>query len=205
MATGRKTQTRRPVKAGKPCRYKVGHDYAVQPGYGREGIARLKVLSVREEICGDISYTDARAEGFKTTAEFKRYFVRLHDKAWIKRELIDLVSVYDDKQSIVDWILLERFERRHAFKPVHVITFELLRDEPRYLATQRDILSGRADDGEYTLQRHRAIDELEVVDEITPARFAKKAEEQRASFKRDLEIGRQQQRNARRDRLFRAA
>lgn len=159
VADGRKTQTRRPVRSDKPCRYKVGHDYAVQPGRGKEQITRLKVLEVREEPVGAITHPDAKAEGFRNVAAFKVAWVQIHDKVWSER--------YPDVPEL-DYI--EQFDKRHAHKLVHVITFTTTVDTPRFLAQPGP------HQGDYTEQRHRAIDDLEVVDERTLARYAKTAE-----------------------------
>lgn len=69
ILAGNKTQTRRPVLYGLngkviPCRYKVGHTYAVQPGRGKRQVARIEILEVRRESWGAISEPDAIAEGF---------------------------------------------------------------------------------------------------------------------------------------------
>lgn len=163
VASGRKTQTRRPVTP-KPCRYKVGHDYAVQPGRGKEAIARLKVLDIREERVGQITHQDAKAEGFRNTAAFKAYWVELYDARW----LADYMEVHS-LDALSEPFLLERFDKRHAHKLVTVITFELANDTPRFLAHPT------ASSGDYTEQRHRAIDDLEVIDEQTQARYSKDA------------------------------
>ena len=196
---GRKTQTRRPVKGDQPCRYLVGHDYAVQPGYGKPAIGRVQILDVREERAGDISHYDARAEGFRTTDDFKEYWVRLHDKAWVERERIDLVAVYDTDVSIVTWILLRRFEQRHAHKRTWVITLTTHTDTPLYLAHPTP------NSGDYTSQPCRAIDDLEVIDRTTQERYAKAASQRDApmrnrklqTFAEDLADARREQRNTR--------
>jgi hypothetical protein len=197
VAAGRKTQTRRPVKGDKPCRYRVGSDYAVQPGRGKEAIARLKVLEVREEPVGAITHADARAEGFRNVAAFKAAWVRIHDAGWVGKLEADITPELGGCLSESE--LVYRFEVAHAHKLVHVISFTLAVDTPRFLAHPT------ANSGDYTEQRHRAIDDLEVVDEMTQHRYAEEARKQRESFRRDLEIGRQAQKNARRDALFRRA
>ena len=178
VADGRKTQTRRTVKADKPCRYKEGHDYAVQPGRGKPAICRLNVLEVREEPLGDITHRDAKAEGFRNTAAFKAYWVRLHDREWAEE--------HEEESEAVD-----RFNARHAHRLVHVIRFELA-DVPRYLASQLDVLTGHTDDGEYTTNRARSIDQLEVIPPFVGdvERARRVGEQQRASFRRDLEAER---------------
>lgn len=181
VADGRKTQTRRPVRNDKPCRYKVGHDYAVQPGRGKEQIARLKVLEVREEPVGAITHPDAKAEGFRNVAAFKAYWVRIHDAKWLS-------AAEDPEQgrdALTETELLVRFNERHAHKLVHVITFITAVDMPRFLASPgrgSPMVVARDDHGnpksvtDYTSHPGRAIDDLEVVDERTLARYAKTAE-----------------------------
>ena len=178
VADGRKTQTRRIVKGDKPCRYKEGHDYAVQPGRGKQAITRLKVLEVREEPVGQVSHHDAKAEGFRNTAAFKAYWVRLYDREWA-----------EEHEEETDAVI--RFNARHAHRLVHVIRFELA-DVPRYLASQLDVLTGHTDDGEYTTNRARSIDQLEVIPPFVSdvERARRVGEQQRASFKRDLEVER---------------
>lgn len=69
-----------PLKVQEPCRYKPEHDYALQTGRGKEaepGI-RLYVTAVRQERLGEISFEDARAEGFRTRQEFFDYWTELY-------------------------------------------------------------------------------------------------------------------------------
>ncbi len=199
----RKTQTRRLVKAGKRCRYSEGHDYAVQPGRGKPAIGRIKILDVREEHVGDITYKDARAEGHRTTDAFKAAWVRIHDANWIERQEVttDEHGTIDGDRWMTDTDLLPRFDARHAHKLVHVITFTAVQDNPLFLATQHDILHGRTDTGEYTTRRDRAIDDLEVIPptngEVERARL--EGERQRESFKRDLEAERARRRHEERN------
>lgn len=83
-----KTQTRRPVKPGETSgprfphlpesptnrvvygangrmKWYTGGDYAVQPGRGKHGIGRFKVLSIRRARVQDISGQDAYEEGVR--------------------------------------------------------------------------------------------------------------------------------------------
>lgn len=79
IRAGRKTQTRRPVKAGeKTCRYTPGHVYSVQPGRGMRGEVQITVLAVRQERVGDISAGDARREGFGHVRAFLAYWRDLY-------------------------------------------------------------------------------------------------------------------------------
>jgi hypothetical protein len=73
VLAGKKTQTRRPLRPH--CfRYQAGRSYAVTPGRGKRAVARILVLDVHEERLGDITLAGARAEGFKSTLEFKLYW-----------------------------------------------------------------------------------------------------------------------------------
>jgi uncharacterized protein YhfF len=191
---GRKTATRRPVKSGQPCRYKVGHDYAVQPGRGKPAICRLKVRSVELQRVGAITHADAVAEGFKNAAAFKVYWTQMYSKKWIETRELALDDVLSEAQ------VLDRFEAAHADTFVWAITFERMADVPRFLAAsgRGEVLAvnrnvkGQPEDvvTDYTRSRARAADDLECVDETALARYAKAAEAHRVSFLRDLEAER---------------
>jgi len=107
ILSGQKTQTRRPRhgsnptgKRGgwidEPCRYREGHTYAVQPGRGKKGIARIRVLSVRPEALCDMTPEDINAEGFAGPVEFQTRWLLIHkrgnwlDPVWaIRFELVE--------------------------------------------------------------------------------------------------------------------
>lgn len=157
IARGEKTQTRRPVKPGeKHCRYREGRDYAVQPGRGKPSSFRILILAVEGQALGDLTYRDARAEGFKTRDEFQAYWRSLYDGRW------------DPGQ------------------PVWAIRFRLHADQPRLLmpigAGHHDPQANPgidmpADHG-YTSDHNRSVrDEPEAVDERTQDRFAAQARE----------------------------
>jgi hypothetical protein len=138
IATGRKTMTRRPAKpSDTECRYKPGKSYAVQPGRGRssDGV-RLVVTDVRTELLGLITYDDARAEGFKTRAEFMAYWVALHDRPWLQRQIERFQS---DQAALGDEAYARRFDAHHADRLVWVIRFELDHEHrPRLLHRQSE-------------------------------------------------------------------
>lgn len=88
---GRKTQTRRLVEDGKSCRYVRGQAYAVQPGRGKPASARILVTSVDRQVLKQLSFEDARAEGFRTRDDFYAYWRTLHGLG-LRAELRDLLE-----------------------------------------------------------------------------------------------------------------
>jgi hypothetical protein len=50
--------------------YNVGQTYAVQPGRAKKAVAYIKLTGIREEAVGDISESDAIAEGFDSREAF---------------------------------------------------------------------------------------------------------------------------------------
>jgi hypothetical protein len=97
ILAGKKTMTRRPVRdvhalachfdphrtttrfvPGMP--YVPGRDYAIKPGRVAAGVARVKIIGLQLELLGEISPTDAVAEGFKRTDDFFAYWERLYGR-----------------------------------------------------------------------------------------------------------------------------
>lgn len=96
MALYPKTQIRRRVKSGDDyhhtvlspmkvrrlggkLRWQVGNIYAIQPGRGKQAIARFRLLDIKLEDVRNISLKDARAEGYKNEIEFWRVWCGFHD------------------------------------------------------------------------------------------------------------------------------
>jgi len=95
---GRKTQTTRPVRYAKgggeyPCHYRVGHEYRVQPGRGKHGLATIRATRVTRYswigqamwLYGDALVPEpehpeqfARAEGFESADAFLGVWRRLY-------------------------------------------------------------------------------------------------------------------------------
>ena len=71
---GTKTMTRRRL----PCRYRAGGWYKAQPGRGKKHVCHIYVTGVRTERLGDITYGDARREGFDSGHSFVGYWRRIH-------------------------------------------------------------------------------------------------------------------------------
>lgn len=154
VLAGQKTQTRRPVKEGKDCRYRPHHNYAVCPGRGKPESGRILITEVREERVGDISLRDARAEGFRTTIEFKAAWLRLYDESWVEAHDLPATGLV-----LSDEMIADRFEERHADTSVWVIEFTLPVDPIRLLAD-------RHAKSDYVDTPARAMpDEPEAVDE----------------------------------------
>ena len=148
---GKKTATRR-LANGAPCRYEPGNDYAVQPGRGKPAVGRIMVLDVDRQLLGDLTFKDALAEGFRTTADFARYWMLLHETG------------YQPNGATADE-LVERWLSRHGDSEVWAITFELARrievavdDTPLYL--HRRVHRGLTTDAS-----NRALGEPEVLDD----------------------------------------
>ena len=109
IAQKRKTQTRRLLVSGKPCRYQPGTTYSVQPGRGqfivqlRRGTQQLFFPQTRAEAarcCSDPAFADLRIrvfallreplhnmteadsqrEGYASVAEYAQEWNRIHTK-----------------------------------------------------------------------------------------------------------------------------
>ncbi len=157
--TGAKTQTRRPIRDGRHCRYRVHHTYAVQPGRGKPEAGRILVTAVRQQRLGDITLREAHAEGYRTTDDFRVAWVNINEARWVSARGDDLP---------LD-VVLDRFDRIHADTPVWVIEFRLPVDPVRLLADR----NARA---AYVDHHARAMaDEPEAVDEETQRRITRDA------------------------------
>lgn len=196
----------------RPWVPQIGATEPVQPGRGKHAIGHIHITAVRQEPVGHISLPDARAEGCRTTDEFRVLWVRLHDRAWVRRHaawvtrrgdtaLGDLLDIPEIAAQLV-----ARFHARHTNTIVWVIEFRLARsatdDTPRFMAagTGHVDADGNAD---YTASASRSIDpDAEAVDAHTQARLTKAARklaaEQRESFRRDLEEERERRKRERR-------
>ncbi len=76
VKAGSKTQTRRKIRGD--CRYKPGRAYAIQTGRGKPATAHITITSVEEQELGAITLREAKAEGFRTRAEFEDYWKGLY-------------------------------------------------------------------------------------------------------------------------------
>lgn len=110
---GKKTATRRIANGRDACRYRVGRDYAVQPGRGKPQVARITITDVERQALRQLTFDDAIAEGFRTRAEFARYWMRLHELG------------YEPSGATADQ-LLDHWIERHGDTQVWAIRFELV-------------------------------------------------------------------------------
>ncbi len=154
---GEKTMTRRPIKPGeKHCRYQEGRDYAVQPGRGKPETCRILILTIEDQALGDLTYRDARAEGFKTRQDFKTAWTEIHGR-------------HDPQMRV--WAI--RF-RLHTDQPRLLLPIGAGHHDPQ----ANPGIDMPADHG-YTPDHNRSVrDEPEAVDERTQDRFAAQAREQ---------------------------
>lgn len=214
IGRGAKTQSRHFVKdprekqrkngttyTSQPFRPAVGHRISVQSAAGQLADLRVIVTDLRRELLGEITFDDARREGFKTTADFAHSWMRRHDRAWppIEEQLCIRCDGWghtnDDPCPDCDGIgavdaevippaddILERFQHRHGHHLVWVVTFELEADAPRFL--HKDSSHG------YTSNVAEALpDEPEVLAAPHPD-WANHAEQHRRNALRDQRAAR---------------
>jgi hypothetical protein len=115
-----------------------------------------------------ITLKAARAEGHRTTDDYRVWWVRTYDKAWVNTQTTRLGTRPDDAAT------LARFESRHQFKLCWQITF---RHDPaapeRFLAA-----SPIAIEDDYTTQKGLAVvGEGAAVDETVQAKIAEQGRE----------------------------
>jgi hypothetical protein len=77
IAAGQKTQTRRRIRTPEPT-WTVGRAYAAQPGRGKPASLHFIVTEIRRERLADLTFEDARREGFKTRDDFFEYWADLY-------------------------------------------------------------------------------------------------------------------------------
>lgn len=202
-----KTQTRRPVKGERTvttrrahgrikarvqrppetsCPYKIGHAYAVQEGAGKPQSARIVVTNTRRERLGDITFEDARAEGFVNRVDFALWWLDAHGWGAGWAYPISARGEHPTPVAQSDAEILSRFQIRHGDTEVWVIDFELEQDPVRFLARRgspsltplKKLKGPGLDDGSrgYTSQRHQSLDpDCEAIDNETLERYAREA------------------------------
>lgn len=92
---GRKTVTRRRAASGVPCRYRVGAEYAIQPGRGAPAVGRILVTGIhRQQLWTIRKPGELEAEGFEPLAfeAFVETWERLHHCEYNPQELVDRIA-----------------------------------------------------------------------------------------------------------------
>ena len=150
-----------------------------------ELLCHVEITAVHPDVLVDLTREQASAEGFggiRGPLTFRRAWLQRYDRAWLNKE---------DRS---DEDVAQRFNARHAGDPIIILTWQLVEAPDLYLAQPT------RGSGDYTSNRHRAIDPLPVMGP-TPEMVKKAREEgerQRASFRRDLEAERARQKAQRR-------
>jgi hypothetical protein len=124
------------------------------------------MLGAELALAGDVAFDAARAEGHRTRDDFKAAWVRRHDRAWVDRQ--EAWATGPD-ELLSDEVLVERFDQRHAERPVWALFFEVDRAHvPRLLHRQ-------SERGYTTTPRDAVPDEPEAVDAATQTRITAEA------------------------------
>lgn len=202
---GKKTQARRPAGATKctcsSCingasherkpRWTTGRVYPVLTT-GDEIQTRIVIHDIRRERLGAIDFHGARAEGHRTTADFKAAWVRQHDARWV--QTLEQAN-QDEPEPLTDEQLVTRFDARHARRPVWVLTFTREVDRVRLLAPAAR--PGHSELG-YVTDRHAAMpDEPEAVPAAYQTKLSRDAEAANEKRRRERGEGRDLKRAAR--------
>lgn len=107
------------VKRGGRILYRVNQTLAVQPARTAKGIARIRIIGIRQEDVRQMSGDDARAEGFENRKQFMDVWLSMHDKP-----AYEIFSTGEclDTGGCVKYLWTRPTERYQAW----VITFELV-------------------------------------------------------------------------------
>ena len=159
ILTGRKTQTRRPVKDHHTAhRYRPGQSHAVQPGRGKQQIGRIILTHVERQDVTAVTVAEAVEEGFAGVAGFARKWIDLYDPPY--RSALEEAS--DDE-------VLDRFHARFAGQEVWVLSFVV---DPSAAAR---LLHRHSERGYTSSPRDAVAEEPEAVDAATQDRFTRDA------------------------------
>lgn len=188
IAAGKVSTLYIPARKGKagapyaPIPFKEAHDYPVSAN-GRDPLCEVRVKAILKPAPLAITLLQARAAGFRTTTDFKEWWIVTHDRAWLRRERFDLIRSQEVADELgvefADFVrdaFLERFDQRHALRLVWTVCISLTHDTPRFMAQQRGAGVG---DGQYTRVPAKSIDpEAEVI----PAQYQEKLSKDALGF-----------------------
>lgn len=83
ILAGDKTVTRRPIVGNADCRYKVGREYALQPGRGKKSVGRILIKDIRATQLGpQLTILESAKEGFGSFRDFRDYWEDLYGVPW---------------------------------------------------------------------------------------------------------------------------
>lgn len=185
------------VRWSYPSEPRVGRVFAIsqtsRDGDGRRytvRVASATITAVRREWLGQIDFAGARAEGHRTTDDFRVAWVLRHDGPAVRRAERWALCVLGEDGLRSE--LIARFHRHHAAHEVWVVSFRISEGRDRFLAP-----GASGDERGYTMTPGLALDrDAPCVDEFTQAAFAKRAEAQRAGFRAALEAERAERKAA---------
>lgn len=197
VVAGRKTQLRR-LAQRDPLTGRMRHSMTLEPGATFDiqatvatvedphpaPVASIAVLAVREQLLRDITVEEAKAEGWRSLAEFADAWMARHDRAWplLEEQMCgtcrgqaivdgercpagcDDVGVIQTPVGVEDDQVVDVFARVHGGRLVRVVEFQL--EQHRFLHRRSDAL--------YTADPRQALQGAgEAVDQATLECYAK--------------------------------
>jgi len=139
---GRKSQTRRIPKIkeqhivtesrsyveipGERIVYQVGKSYAVQPGRGKNSIARILLTNIKSEIVSAISDADVIAEGFESRDAFIQTWCAIHGRksnlsqtVWVLEFILETTVSVQNSHAVP--FLLDSSDKENANRNVNEV------------------------------------------------------------------------------------
>lgn len=145
-----------------------GDTRAVQPGRGKPAEHRILIAALRHERLGELSFSDAKAEGFRNVADFKAAWLQIHDRKWWDK--------HEDGPPLD--AIPDRFDLRHASRPVWVVSFVLLQDDDQVRLRAG---MGREGDTEGDYCRSEALAIAGEPEPVAPGELARQAIDARSA------------------------
>jgi len=126
IVDGSKTQTRR-----NSDKYNVGQTYAVQPGRGKKGDPRGRILIIRkwlEDPGQEITVTDADAEGGYGPNEYELLYFKMNP-VWMERWCYEFE--FWETESFLSLIQALKDAKKHPSVPLSTIKSKGLRTKSK--------------------------------------------------------------------------